>query len=166
MKNVPLTLLYVHCRDFSSLKTLIEAFTSPTAVNCHILQVTGSGLTSRHVYHLILLLTQARYLQHFYVGVNPELHEAVPVLLSAARNLTFICFSQIPINDQELLETAQALQSNTSLTELRIESHFKMSYSFKSLTKFVEIATAPESKSQLEVLNINKTKTLSRYLTN
>ena len=86
------------------------------------------------------------------------IHYSLPLLLSAARNLTFICFSEIPIDDQELLETAQVLQSNTSLTELSIESHFKMTYSFKSLTKFVEIVTAPESKSQLEVLNFGEHK--------
>ena len=47
---------------------------------------------------------------------------------------------------------AQVLQSNTSITELHIESDFEMTYSFESLTKFVEIVTAPESKSQLELL--------------
>ena len=47
---------------------------------------------------------------------------------------------------------AQVLQSNTNLAELHMESYFEVRYSFKSLTKFVEIVTAPESKSQLELL--------------
>ena len=131
---------------------LIEAFSSPTAVNCRRLQVSGSGLTSRHVYHLILLLTQARYLQHLNVSVNPELHGVVPILLSVARNLSCISFSQIPIDDQEILEMAQVLLSNSSLTDLRIESSSMMTYSFESLTKFIEIVTAPESKSRLQLL--------------
>ena len=46
---------------------------------------------------------------------------------------------------------AQVLQSNTSLTELHMESDFMMTYSLESLTKFVEIVTAPESKSRLEL---------------
>ena len=143
----------MRCRDFSSLKTLIEAFSSPTAtpVNCYSLVVPISGLTSRHVYHLILL-TQARYLQHFDINVTPELHEAVPLLLSAAGNLKTIRFLQSSIDNKELLEMAQVLQSNTSLIQLRIESLSVIRYTLESLTKFVEIVTAPESKSQLELL--------------
>ena len=152
LNSVPLVDLHIQCRDFLSLKILIQAFSSPTAVNCCKLQVANSGLTSRHVYHLILLLTQARYLQDFDVGGTPGLREAVPLLLSAAKNLKLIHFSHIPIDDQELLEMAQVLQSNTSITELHIESDFKMTYSFESLAKFVKIVTAPESKSQLELL--------------
>ena len=152
--SVPLFEIWGHCREFSSLKMLIEAFSSPTAVNTLRLQVSGSGLTSRHVYHLILLLTQARdmYLQHLNVSVNPELHGVIPILLSAARNLSCISFSQIPIDDQELLEMVQVLQSNSSLTDLHIESSSMMTYSLESLTKFVEIVTAPESESRLQLL--------------
>ena len=47
---------------------------------------------------------------------------------------------------------AQVLQSNSSLTDLRIESSSVMTYSLESLAKFVEIVTAPESKSRLELL--------------
>ena len=115
MNSVPLVELWLQCGDFSSLKALLEAFSSPTAVNCHILRVPYSGLTSRHVYYLILLLTQARYLQRIDIGGNPGLHEAVPLLLSVAKKLKMINFSDIPIDDQELLEMAQVLQSNTSL---------------------------------------------------
>ena len=152
LNNVPLDRLHIQCGDFSSLKTLIEAFSSPTAVNCHTLLVSDSGFTSRHVYHLILLLTQARYLQEFIVAMNRELHEVVPLLLSAARNLKHINLSNIPIDDQELLEMAQVLQSNTSLIQLSIESSYTMTYSLESLTEFVKIVTAPKSKSQLEMI--------------
>ena len=87
LNSVPLVDLHIECRDFSSLKTLIEAFSSTTAVNVRKLQVARSGLSSRHVYHLMLLLTQARHLQEFDVSVNYRLHGALPLLLSAARNL-------------------------------------------------------------------------------
>ena len=152
MNNVPLVELWIQCGDFSSLKTLIETFSSPAAVNCRVLSVPSSRLTSRHVYHLILLFTQARYLLKIDISGNPGLHEALPLLLSAARNVEYIDFSDIPIDDQELLEMARVLQSNTSLIHLNIESDFMMRYSFKSLIKFVEIVTAPESKSQLNLL--------------
>ena len=131
---------------------MIGAFSSLTAVNCRRLDVPGSGLTSRHVYHLILLLTQAKYVQHFDVSLNPGLHDALPLFLSAARSLKVISFSGIPIDDQELIEMAQVLQSNTSLSYLHIKSHSAMRYNLESLIKFVEIVTAPESKSRLEVL--------------
>ena len=99
---------------------------------------------------------------------------AVPLLLLAANNklyqlttssttfivsckkLKIISFLDIPIDDQELLEMARVLQSNTSLTQLYIESKFEMRYTFESLTKFVEIVTAPESRSQLELLEFGK----------
>ena len=76
----------------------------------------------------------------------------MPLLLSAARNLKMISLSYIPINDQELLEMAHVLRSNTSLLDLRIKSESMMVYSLESLTKFVKIVTAPESKSQLKLL--------------
>ena len=74
-------------------------------------------------------------------------------MLSAAINLKFL-FLDSEISDQELLEMAQVLQSNTSLTYLDISSNFtrKDKYSDESLTKFVEIVTAPESKSRLKNL--------------
>ena len=152
MNSVPLVELCIQCGEFSSLKTLIEAFSSPTAVNCREFVVPCNGFTSRHVYHLILLLTQAKYLRKIDIGGNPGLHEAVPLLLSAARNLKVMFLVDIPIDDQELLEMAQVLQSNTSLIHLHIESHFEMTYTFMSLIKFVEIVTARESQSRLEVL--------------
>ena len=158
LNNVPLVTLQVQCVDLLSLKILIETFSSPTAINCRRLRVPNSGLTSRHVYHLILLLTQAKYLQEFNVSQNPGLHEVVLLLLSVARNLKIISFAQILIDDQELLEMAQVLQSNTSLTQLNIESSYMMTYSLESIAKFVEIVTAPESKSQLENLVFGQMK--------
>ena len=47
---------------------------------------------------------------------------------------------------------AQVLQSNTSLVQLHMESNFEMRFTFESLIKFVEIVTAPESKSRLKLL--------------
>ena len=130
------------------MKTLIEAFSSSTAVNCRVLRVPYSGLTSRHVHHLILLLTQARYLLKIDIGGNPGIHEAVPLLLSASRNLKILNLLDIPIDDKELLEMARVLQSNTSLIRLNIPSVSAIRYTFESLINFVEIhvVTAPESK--------------------
>ena len=98
-------------------------------------------------------------MQRFDVSMNSELHEAVPLLLSAARNLKIIKLINIPIDDQELLEMAQALQSNTSLIQLCIDSdNITMRYIFDSLADFVKIVTAPESKSRLEKLVFGKFK--------
>ena len=66
-----------------------------------------------------------------------------------------IDFSYILLDNQELLEMAQVLQSNTSLTILNIGTGSVMrKYTFEALTKFIEIVTSPESKSRLEVLVI------------
>ena len=62
---------------------LIEKFSSPTAGECYVLELSNSGLTSRHAYHLILLLTQARHLKELNLSSNPGLHGgAIPFLLS------------------------------------------------------------------------------------
>ena len=96
LNSVPLVDLHIQCRDFLSLKILIQAFSSPTAVNCRKLQVANSDLTSRHVYHLILLLTQARYLQNFNVSGNHGLHDSLPLLLSAAKKIEILTFLTNP----------------------------------------------------------------------
>ena len=151
LKNIPLYGLNIQCADFLSLKVLIENFSSPNAVDCCVLGLQNNGLTSRHAYHLILLLTQARYLQKLDLSRNPGLLGVIPLLLSAAKNLRWLSLVDI-IDDQELLNMAPVLQSNTSLTQLDIYSVISQDfmYSNESLVKFVEIVTAPESKSRLE----------------
>ena len=150
-KNVPLIDLTIDCADFLSLKVLIEEFSSPNAVDCCELGLSKSGLTSRHAYHPILLLTQARYLQKLDLSFNPGLLGTIPLLLSATKKMKLLLLVDI-IDDQELLEMAPVLQSNTSLTHINIFLVISQSrkYSKESLIKFVEIVTAPESKSQLE----------------
>ena len=168
LNSVPLVELRIQCENFSSLKVLIEAFSSlkvlieafssPTAINYRGLNLSNSGLTSRHAYHLILLLTQARYLWNFEISMNPGLQGALPLLLSAARNLNLLSFSDIPVDDQELLETARILQSNTSLKQLDIESTSTPKYTPESVIEFVKIVTAPDSKSQLQLLVFDQYK--------
>ena len=156
--NVPLHILdlKVHCADFLSLKVLIENFLSPNAVDCYMLGLQSNGLTSRHAYHLILLLTQARYLLELDISDNPGLRGVIPLLLSAAKYLKTLNLVDM-INDQELLEMALVLQSNTNLTRLDIYSVIlqrRTYYSKESLIKFLKIVTAPESKSRLEKITV------------
>ena len=105
LKNVPLIKLIIRYADFLSLKVLIEEFSSPTASDCCALGLQNSGLTSRHAYHLILLLTQARNLQQLNLSQNPGLLGAIPLLLSAAKKLKSLSLTDM-IDDQELLEIA------------------------------------------------------------
>ena len=160
LKNFPLFKLSIQCADFLSLNVLIEKFSSPTAGDCRGLELQHSGLTSRHAYHLILLLTQARYLQELTLSCNPGLLGVIPLLLSAAKRLKMLGLANI-LYDQELLEMAPVLQSNTSLTRLEIFSaHAQYSMyrcSNESLIKFVKMITAPESKSQLEAITVGHT---------
>ena len=151
LKNFPLLELSVQNVDILSLKVLIEKFSSPTAGDCCALGLINNGLTSRHVYHLILLLTQGRNLQKLNLSRNPGLLGAIPLLLSAARNFKWLSLTEM-IDDQALLEMAPVLQSNTSLMHLDIFSAYSKNstYSNESLIKFIKIVTAPESKSRLE----------------
>ena len=97
----------------------------------------------------------SQVLTAFYVGVNPELHEAVPVLLSAARNLTFIMFLTNP--DKRSGTTWDS--SGIAVKHKSNRAEYWITFQDdKSLTKFVEIVTAPKSKSQLEVLNFGEYK--------
>ena len=160
LKNFPLFKLSIQCADFLSLNVLIEKFSSPTVGDCRGLNLSDSGLTSIHVNHLIRLLTQARNLQELDLSCNPGLLGVIPLLLSAAKRLKMLCLTNI-IYDQELLNMAQVLQTNTSLTRLEIFSaHAEYSmyrYSNESLIKFVKIITAPESKSRLEEIIVGHT---------
>ena len=155
LENVPLVHLAISCADFLSLKVLIDKFSSPIAGDCFLLELADSGLTSRHAYHLILLLTQARYLHNLNLSRNPGLLGTIPLLLSAAKHLKSLSLTDI-IDDQELLEMAPVLQSNTSLTHLEINSAVSLDIRYgsskDSLIKFVKIVTAPESKSRLEMI--------------
>ena len=154
LENVPLFGLNIQCADFLSLEELIESFSSPTAGDCRGLNLSDSGLTSIHVNHLIRLLTQARNLLKLNLSSNPGLLGAIPRLLSAAKHLKKLSLIDI-IDDQELLEMAPVLQSNTSLTNLNIFSAYSSrKYSKESLLKFVKIVTAPESRSQLEEITV------------
>ena len=135
--------------DFITLNLLIGAV--PTS------NITSLGLflplTSRHIYHLVLLIYQARYLQKLCLSVHSMLAESVPLLLMAARNVEQLLL--FTLRDQHLEEIGPMLQSNTSLKDLNISNrplYKHCMYSFESLCEFIKVITAPESRSQLRIL--------------
>ena len=139
--------------DFITLNLLIGALPTSTITSLDLMS-HGSPLTSRHIYHLVLLIHQAKHLQELDLSENFMLGESVPLLLIAARNVERLLFRSM-LRDQQLQEIGLILRSNTSLKHLNIENrhlykHFL--YSFESLCEFIKVITAPESRSQLRTL--------------
>ena len=141
--------------EFLTLNMLISAVANSKITILGLTSNIQSMLTSRHVYHLILLVSQARHLETFDLSGNfmlAERPESVSLLMIAARNVKKLIFQNL-LGDQELLEIAPLLQSNTNLERLDIEYFFLLkTYTFKSLCEFIKVITAPESRSQLRTL--------------
>ena len=141
--------------DFITLNLLIGAVPTSTITSLGLMSV-GSPLTSRHIYHLVLLIHQARQLKKLDLKDNSMLAEGVPLLLMAARNVEQLILRSI-LRNEHLQEIGPILQSNTSLIFLDIETeltymHKRCFYSLDSLCKFIKVITAPESRSQLRIL--------------
>ena len=139
--------------DFLTLNLLIGAVPTSSITTLGLTSL-GSPFTSRHVYHLVLLIYQARHLQKLDLSENSLQAESFPLLLMAARNVKRLIFRNT-IRDQHLQEIGPILQSNTSLKLLTIENLYPYKpcfYSFESLCEFIKVITAPESRSQLRIL--------------
>ena len=153
-KNVSLIEFLLQSKvDFLTLNLLICAVSTSTITSLGLMS-HGSPLTSRHIYHLVLLIYQARHLQKLDLSENFMLAESFPLLLMAARNVERLVFKTM-LRDQHLQEIGPILQSNTSLKILNIENRLPYKhcfYSFESLCKFIKVITAPESRSQLRIL--------------
>ena len=153
-KNVSLMGYMLHSKiDFITLNLLIGAVPTLTITSLGLMPL-GSPLTSRHIYHLFLLIYQARHLQELDLSESSMQAESFPLLLMAARNVEQLVFKTM-LRDQHLQVIGPILQSNTSLKYLDIEndSPYKHCfYSFESLCEFIKVITAPESRSQLRSL--------------
>ena len=139
--------------DFLTLNLLIDAVPTSTITTLS-LESHGSPLTSRHIYHLVLLIYQARHLQKLNLSENSMEAECFPLLLMAARNVERLTFLTM-LRDQHLQVIGPILQTNTSLKGLVIENRLPYKYryhSFESLCEFIKVITAPESRSQLRIL--------------
>ena len=139
------------------LRTLTEVLSSPNSSKLTSLGLFDSNLTAGlHVYYLILLMTQARYLEDLDISLNIGLQHHIPLLVTAARNLKTLHISDI-LADKHLLAVGQVLQSlNTRLETLNIcSARYKPMYSIESVVKFIELITAPTSRSNLKVLVVD-----------
>ena len=74
---------------FIALKLLTEALSLGTATRLHGLTICACSLTSRHAYHLLLLITQAKNLKELHIGQN-QLQESASLLFLAAKYLTSV----------------------------------------------------------------------------
>ena len=121
VKNVSLIGLCLTVKiEFLTLNIGAITLTSSNITTLGLTSTLQSMLTSRHVYHLILLISQARYLQNLDLSGNFMLAESMPLLMTAARNVKKLLFQNM-LGDQELLEIGLLLQSNTTLECLYLE---------------------------------------------
>ena len=157
VKNVSLTGLCLTIKiEFLTLNMLIGAITNSKITTLGLTSTLQSMLTSRHVYHLIILIYLARNLQELNLSGNFMLAESMSLLMMAARNVKQLVFQNM-LGDQELHEIGPLLQSNTTLECLYIEYFFfRKTYTFKSLCELIKVITAPESRSQLIRLLVAK----------
>ena len=147
-----------------ALRTLTEALSSPNSSKVITLDISEWNLTAGlPVYYLILLITQARYLEELDTSLNIGLQHHIPLLVTAAQNLRVLHICDI-LADKHLLAVGQILQSsNTRLEVLSVCSAVhKLMYSFESVIKFIEIITARKSRSNLKVLVVDFDEELQR----
>ena len=139
--------------DFITLNLLIGAVPTSTITTLSLMSL-GSPLTSRHIYHLVVLIYQANNLRELDLFENSMQAESFPLLLMAARNVERLVLRTM-LRDQHLQVIGPILQSNTSLKVLNIDNrppYRRCFHSFKSLCDFIKVITAPESRSQLRSL--------------
>ena len=137
--NVNLIGLYLLLQfGFPTLELLIENLPRSKIMK---LGLCGNDLdltmTSRHVYHLILLIHQASYLEEVDLSGNSKLAKCVPLLLKAASNMKVLHFTNM-LGNQQLLEMGPILQSNTTLKVWiyrYIVAHTTVSNHFASLSR-------------------------------
>ena len=169
MKNVILSQLSIQYLAPSSnvfivLRTLTEVLLSPSSSKLRVLELSDCNLTAGlPVYYLILLMTQTRYLQCLDISLNIGLQHHIPLLVTAAQILNALGICDI-LMDKHLLAVGQILQSlNTKLEILSVCSSLQdPMYSFESVVKFIEIITAPESRSNLKFLIVEFVEELKR----
>ena len=143
---------------FEALKVLIESMSS-NSFSLPILQMYCCGLTSRHAYHLILLLRQN--INNVNISEN-RLEECVPFLVAAAtcRHSTFLDLRGTFVTDKQLVQVGGMLQSNTCLMQLSIsygiydESYHQIFLSTSAVCGCIELIAALTSKSALSCLTI------------
>ena len=138
---------------FITLKTLIEALSLSRSTNFS-LTVSNCKFTSRHAYHLLLLVQGG--ISYLNISWN-LLDECVPLLVSVGSNLKELDISLSGIGCIELIQVGLILQSNTNLKTLFISSNTFLKESMDDIShevlcRFIELIVAPSSRSRLELL--------------
>ena len=141
---------------FIFLKSLTEELSASRFGHAYYICFPDCHFTSRHGYHLLLLMS---YVQVLNV-IRNKLQSCVPLLVSAANNTKVLELAATEIKDKELIEIGHILQSNTSLQleRLLISSTASLglsdSISPNAVCQFIELITAPNSRSTLRILTI------------
>ena len=142
---------------FILLKSLTEELSSRHSFGHeHYIYLSDCNFTSRHGYHLLLLMS---FVQVLGVSFN-KLQSCAPLLVSAANKVKILELASTEIEDKELIEIGHILQSDTrlQLEHLLISSTASLglsdSISPNAVCQFIELVTAPNSRSTLKKLVI------------
>ena len=140
---------------FEVLKILTESMSSAQCFFLRMLVMDGCGFTSRHAYHLILLLRQN--IKHLKINDN-DLCECVSMLVAAVRQTKYLDLRSTFVTDKELIQVGRILQSNTCLEQLLIgfvnEPFQPQFFSPEAVCEFIKLITSHTSQSKLSFLSI------------
>ena len=141
-----------------ALKNLTESMSSARGFFLPNLYMYCCGFTSRHAYHLVLLLRQN--IKTLIISEN-YLHECVSMLVAAARQAKCLDLRGTFVTDKELIQVGRILQSNTCLKQLSIgydglydEPFQPMCLTPKAVCEFIKLITSRTSRSELSFLSI------------
>ena len=155
--DISYNLLTQQSSALETLKTLTEAMSSARGVFLHMLSMMFCGFTSRHAYHLVLLLRQN--INHVCIGRN-DFCESVPMLVAAVRETKKLNLCGTSVTDKELIQVGIILLSNTCLKELSIGFSFRDEPSQpkyltpEAVCEFIKLITSRTSRSELSHLSI------------
>ena len=183
--GIRLTLLDISCNlvtrqsnRFEALKILIESMSSVRGFCLPLLSMYFCGLTSRHAYHLVLLLRHN--IKYLDISENQNLSECIPMLIAAVRHTESLDVRDTSVTDKEIIQVGRILQSNTSLQKLSIgfgifDEPFQARYlTPEAICECIKLITSHSSRSKLCLLsiadcymkNIDSNDQVQRALTN
>ena len=155
--DISSNLLMRQSSTLEALKILTESISSARGYFLPVLIMGCCWFTSRHAYHLVLLLRQN--IQILDIREN-DLRECVPMLVAAAKQTKYLDLGGTFITDKELTQVGRILQSNTCLKKLCIgfglydEPFQTLFLSPEAVFEFIKLITSHTSQSKLSYLSI------------
>ena len=144
---------------FKALQILTESMSSARGFSLHRLSMHFCGLTSRHAYHLVLLLNQNIECLNM---TDNRLWDCVPMLVAAAKWAKRLELADTRLTNKTIIKVGEILQSNTCLKCLTVSFHWDELFQSliesmltpEAVCKFITLIASPTSRSELSLLYI------------